>query len=93
MHIITFLLLSWLRLRLRPLHPQCYMGDLLQEVTPAKGTYNHRDGMTLEEAYEEYYGPSYSPKPFLDAVSKLVDAVGEVDSGLMGADPRQVDGS
>lgn len=69
------------------------MCPLFQEVTPAKGTYNHRDGMTLEEAYEEYYGSAYSPKPFLDAVSKLVDAVAEVDSGLMGADPRQVHGS
>ncbi|KAG0715875.1 von Willebrand factor A domain-containing protein 7 [Chionoecetes opilio] len=61
-----------------------------KEVTPVKGTYNHRDGMTLEEAYEEYYGPAYSPKPFLDAVSKLVDAGAETDAGLMGADPRQV---
>ncbi|XP_050733109.1 von Willebrand factor A domain-containing protein 7-like isoform X1 [Eriocheir sinensis] len=59
-----------------------------KEVTPAKGTYDHRDGMTLEEAYEEYYGPAYSPKPFLDAVSKLVDAVAEADTGVLGADPR-----
>ncbi|XP_045122462.1 von Willebrand factor A domain-containing protein 7-like isoform X2 [Portunus trituberculatus] len=59
-----------------------------KEVEPAGRTYNHRDGMTLEEAYEEYYGPAYSPKPFLDTVSKLVDAAAEVDAGLMGADPR-----
>lgn len=59
-----------------------------KEVTPAGRTYNHRDGMTLEEAYEEYYGPTYSPKPFLDTVSKLVDAAAEVDAGLLGADPR-----
>lgn len=57
-------------------------------MTPARGTYNHRDGMTLEEAFEEYYGPSYSPKPFLDAVSKLVDAAAEADTGVLGADPR-----
>lgn len=64
--------------------------SLLQEVTPVGRTYNHRDGMTLEEAYEEYYGSAYSPKPFLDTVSKLVDAAAEVDAGLLGADPRQV---
>lgn len=62
-------------------------------MTPAKGVYNHRDGMTLEEAYEEYFGPAYSPKSFLDAVSKLVDAVAEADTGVLGADPRQVHSS
>ncbi|XP_069169792.1 von Willebrand factor A domain-containing protein 7 [Procambarus clarkii] len=59
-----------------------------QEVTPAEGSYDHRVGMTLEEAYSEYYGDSRSPKPFLDTVSKLADAVAEADTGLLGADPR-----
>nr|XP_053638482.1 von Willebrand factor A domain-containing protein 7-like isoform X1 [Cherax quadricarinatus] len=59
-----------------------------KEVTPEEGTYNHRDGMTLEEAYAEYYGSSTSSKPFLDAVSTLVDSVAEADTGVLGTDPR-----
>ncbi|XP_042871201.1 von Willebrand factor A domain-containing protein 7-like [Penaeus japonicus] len=57
-------------------------------VAPAKGTYDHRDGMTLEEAYAEYYGAESSPKPFLSAVASLVDAAAEADGGYLGADPR-----
>ncbi|XP_071526752.1 von Willebrand factor A domain-containing protein 7-like [Panulirus ornatus] len=59
-----------------------------QEVAPAVGVYNHRPDLTLEEAYAEYYGDTHSPKPFLSAVSTLVDAVAEADTGLLGADPR-----
>lgn len=59
-----------------------------QTVPPAKGVYNHRDGMTLEEAYAEYFGAESSPKPFLSTVASLVDAAAEADAGYLGSDPR-----
>lgn len=67
--------------------------DHFKTVPPAKGAYNHRDGMTLEEAYAEYYGAESSPKPFLSAVASLVDAAAEADAGYLGSDPRYHFGS
>ncbi|XP_047477138.1 von Willebrand factor A domain-containing protein 7-like isoform X2 [Penaeus chinensis] len=67
--------------------------DHFRTVPPAKGGYNHRDGMTLEEAYAEYFGTESSPKPFLSAVASLVDAAAEADAGFLGSDPRYHFGS
>ncbi|XP_066961494.1 von Willebrand factor A domain-containing protein 7-like isoform X1 [Macrobrachium rosenbergii] len=64
-----------------------------KEVPPSVGVYNHRDGMTLEEAYREYYGSKASPQPFLYTLGRLVDAAASADSGILGADPRYHFGS
>ncbi|XP_068239453.1 von Willebrand factor A domain-containing protein 7-like [Palaemon carinicauda] len=64
-----------------------------EDVPPAVGVYNHRNGMTLEEAYREYYGPKASPQPFLYTLGRLVDAAASADSGVLGADPRYHFGS
>ncbi|KAG7162132.1 von Willebrand factor A domain-containing protein 7-like 2 [Homarus americanus] len=69
------------------------IGKYFQEVPPATGSYDHREGMTLEESYAEYYGPDMSPKPFLHSLSYLVDAAVQADHGLLGADPRYHFGS
>ncbi|CAL4093811.1 unnamed protein product, partial [Meganyctiphanes norvegica] len=56
--------------------------------SPTGGVYNHRTGMTLEEAYAEYYGAQASPRPFLQAIRDIVDAQAEADAGGLGQDPR-----
>lgn len=61
--------------------------DYFQATPPAGRDYNHRYGMTLEEAYQEYYGPEASPKRFLEAVEDLADAAVESESGELGYNP------